>query len=305
MNPSSPARPFKTAVVVFTAFISNLMVISSAIANDLSNWRVIQIPGATAVRALGINTAGQVAGTYSTIVGGLSVDHGFIRQRDGAITTVDVNASAGTEVTGINDKGEVCGSSGFSGFIREPDGSITTVIQPPGGGYDVILYGINDSGEVLGVGKNYFLREPDGTIINLHLTGALAPLGINNSGQIVGFAVEPVTGLFDGFLMNSDGSTIIFQVPGAVGGTIAAGINNLGQIVGSYALNSPQYPNQFQNRGFVRDTDGTITTFDAPQLGSTTPNGIADNGTIAASFSRNSNGLPPNIGLVRKCILCP
>lgn len=78
-------------------------------------------------------------------------------------------------------------------------------------------------------------------------------------------------------------------MPGAFG-TIATGINNLGQIVGRYGVlgSDPDRPNIPRDRGFVRDTDGTITTFDAPYFGSTQPNGISDKGTIAASLSRSA-----------------
>lgn len=104
--------------------------------------------------------------------------------------------------------------------------------------------------------------------------------------------------------MDSQGSFTTIDVPGSAY-TAATGINNLGQIVGLYGVHPSQYPNQVQNRGFIRDTDGALTFFDAPYFGSTMPNGIADNGTIAASFSRNGANFRPNLGLFRKCLLCP
>ncbi len=93
------------------------------------------------------------------------------------------------------------------------------------------------------------------------------------------------------------------SVPGSVG-TVASGINDLGQIVGFYQVqDDPNHPNIPSERGFIQDSNGVLTLFDPPYFGSKEPNGIS--GTIAVTFSRSGDNEPPNMGLFRRCILCP
>src|SRR5712692_10602561 len=70
----------------------------------------------------------------------------------------------------------------------------------------------------------------------------------------------------------ADGATTFFAVPNATG-TFAAGINNAGQVVGTYVLDG-------QGHGFLRDSDGSLTYIDFPDAVSTAANGINDSGQI-------------------------
>ena len=98
--------------------------------------------------------------------------------------------------------------------------------------------------------------------------------GINGAAQIVG-------GVFtSGFLYNAGNFTFI----SAGLSTSASGINDAGQIVGSYT-NSVH--GLFWH-GFL-DTAGNITTFDFPGANSTFANGINGSGQIVGSYSNNTD----------------
>jgi hypothetical protein len=87
---------------------------------------------------------------------------------------------------------------------------------------------------------------------------------------------------------------------------MAAGSPNLGQIVGLYGFIPDSTTGLVQDLGFIRDTDGTITTFAGPlPPGSIQANGISSTGVIVGSFSRNPENAAPNVGIIRSCILCP
>jgi hypothetical protein len=51
-------------------------------ANDFSNFVTIDFPGAVATRALGINSCGDIVGTYGSSAAGTG--HGFLLVRDDA-----------------------------------------------------------------------------------------------------------------------------------------------------------------------------------------------------------------------------
>ena len=101
------------------------------------------------------------------------------------------------------------------------DGSTYSTFNVPNSG-DTQVYGINDSGLIVGIyiaGSNADGFLKDGSTFTTIATG----YGINDSGLIVG-----------GNLL-IDGSTVTtIDVPGATN-TEASGINNSGEIVGTYA----------------------------------------------------------------------
>jgi probable HAF family extracellular repeat protein len=97
--------------------------------------------------------------------------------------------------------------------------------------------------------------------------GASGASGINNAGQIV---------FLNGVL--SGGPFTTLSVPGSTA-NLAFGINNLGQIVGSYSDTSLQ----LLNHGFVY-SDGTYTSFDVPGSIATVAFGINDFGQIVGYY---------------------
>ena len=112
-----------------------------------------------------------------------------------------------------------------------------TAIDFPGA-TDTYVFGINDSGEIVGFFREAgrsghgFLRSATGAFTAIDVPGAAttSALKINRVGQIVGTFVD-ARGKFHGFLRAPTGTVTSIDVPGAIG-TYAQGINNAGQIVG-------------------------------------------------------------------------
>jgi hypothetical protein len=129
----------------------------------------------------GINPAGAIAGTYF----GASGEHGLLRDKNGAFTTIDApGAAGGTEVLDINPSGVIIGDNPNNGtsFIRYPNGTFATIETGalacgPGSGP---IGGINPAGVVSG-GTFFdptltcsplgFVRTPDGTVTTYSVQG--------------------------------------------------------------------------------------------------------------------------------------
>ena len=96
-------------------------------------------------------------------------------------------------------------------------------------------FGINSLGQIVGqaydpnFGPGYLLTDSGYTTFGLYTTVAR---GINDSSQIVGYSYGYPDGMHHAFLM-TEGVFTTFDVPGATM-TEAYGINNAGEIVGTY-----------------------------------------------------------------------
>jgi hypothetical protein len=284
----------------------------------------------------GINANGDIVGVYSTApsAGVLNLAHGFVRLAStGTITPFDApNAGTGknqgTFAVSINDGGVITGiysDSGTAehGFLRAADGTITE-FDVPGAPVNVAHRGtsptdINASGVITGMMEDTntvrhgFLRAADGTFTSFDapdagsgLTQGTIPLRINAGGDVVGFYVD-VNHVSHGFVRLSAGTFIApIDAPGAgatgvskgfkFGGTIAVGIDTAGDVTGIYADTNSIF------HGYVRAANGTITTFDAPGVGTTglfpgtAPTSMNAAGDIAG-FYEDASGA--NHGFVR------
>lgn len=259
-----------------------------------------------------INDSGQIAGTYGDSLPGPDGSappgsiHGFVQHQRGDITRFDIPGAAGLVVEGNDDRGQVVGeyygrdavpgpnglapAGSIHGFVRQPDGQITTLDLPFA--YLHAVRDINDHGQIAGYyfdpGKPYnfgggFLGEPDGQVIPVDVPGAggfTFPFSINDRGQVAGWYAEQGTTLnpdgsippskVHGFVWDH-GKVTRIDVPGAAG-TFAYGINNSGQIAGSYQDASGEH-------GFLL-TGGTATTLNAPGRTYTDAVGINDRGEV-------------------------
>ncbi len=149
------------------------------------------------------------------------------------------------------------------------------------------------------------------TAIDFPGTTETATTGINNSGQIVGFSLTYPPDFSSissqGFLLSGDEYTSIEFPPGSnpdpmnttvePGNTSASGINNSGQIVGSYRraqlITDPQDPS-YPQKDYFHDSfllsDGMYTTIEDPNsatsgLGDATQAlGINDSGQIVGNY---------------------
>src|SRR5882724_1776035 len=103
-------RSLLSAVLSLSVLLSTLVA-----AQDASyTFTPIDVPGASATLAYGINNKGQIVGYYS--LPGQNAWHGFLYAA-GAFTSLDVpfsDATNGTQAYGINNKGQIVGGYSYA-----------------------------------------------------------------------------------------------------------------------------------------------------------------------------------------------
>jgi hypothetical protein len=239
-------------------------------------------------QAESINPAGEITGTFEDVS---HMYYGFLRAKDGTITAFSVPSTEtlpfATFALSINAAGEITGyyvinpriqvSPVAHGFLRTRDGTITTFDVPGTKLQYTIPNSINPSGEITGSyaasGAGYgFLREKDGTINTFDIPGVgpngtrTLPQSINPSGEITGSYFGTNFRVLHGFVRAKDGTITTFDAPGVGPNgseTLPQSINPAGEITGYFFL-APEGSAFPVIHGFLRATDGTITTFDAP-----------------------------------------
>ncbi|MFG1708130.1 hypothetical protein ACFLIM_33465 [Nonomuraea sp. M3C6] len=164
-------------------------------------------PPETGVNLLpaGVNNRGQITGEYL----GSSNESGFLRDRQGRITKIDLPGATATEVVKINDRGVIAGAySRTVPFLSDPNGKAhgflldrgkVTRIDVPGA-VQTEAAGINDRRQVVGVYTDagdtpHGFLWGKGRFTNIDVPGATytEPIGINDRGQIVGAYENPNT----------------------------------------------------------------------------------------------------------------
>jgi uncharacterized membrane protein len=217
-----------------------------------------------------------------------STIHGFL-DAPGAFSTIDhpdaatipstPDGQTGTGTLGINDRGQILGV--YEGrdrvvrhFVHDRTGRYTILADPPGTSGDGLTYeavDINNRGEIVGFYNDDqgstttgFLRARSGRFVDIVVPGSqvTGPLKLNDRRQAVGIYLDADArpnpdgtmppGVVHGFLWD-DGGYQTIDVPDAAA-TAALGINNHGQMVGSYIDAQGTY------HGFVRDRNGAVTT---------------------------------------------
>ena len=288
------------AALSLTLVLSILGAASAADAQNLVTFDVLDPTYNT--YPVAINSAGQIAGMYEDAN---SVLHGFVRSTDGTITPFDP-PGAGTDrdhstcVRGLSPSGQTVGyyfdvNMGrltSHGFMRNADG---TVISFDAAADSVYTYAeaVNSAGQIAGVyydassGSHGFVRDADGTISSFDVPGYFWHVeGINLLGQIAGSYLEPDYSMH-GFLRDSDGTMASFSVPGTSSGGLGCGrchgilvtdMNERGQLVGYYGGIDGL------NHFFVRQTDGSVASFDPPNSIWATASAINSAGQVAGSY---------------------
>ena len=197
----------------------------------------------------------------------------------------------------------------FASRNASADAYTYTTISVPGSGFTE-AFGINDVGHVVGLfyngseqGFDYNSSTRVFTTIDTLRNPAFtlgpysAAAGINNLNQIVGSSDAL------GFLDNNGVFTLI-NVPGSINvpngaPTLPNGINNTGQIVGTYYTSSVSSPNP-PTFGFL-DTNGVFSTISVPGSPATGANGINDAGQIVGFYRsvdfRSGHGFLENNGV--------
>jgi hypothetical protein len=194
-----------------------------------------------------ISARGEVVGYYTDDFSTFATEYGFIRRRNGVISTIAVAGSAKTQITGINASGEATGW-----YLKSP--------------------------ETAG-----FVRTAQGRVTTFDLGAALLPSSINDLGTVTGYYnVPPDSNWNHDFIRLRDGHTTTFTPPGTLL-TGFLGISDFGVIAGSYEQ-APTPTNTASHFGFVRFPGGQISTI-APQSGwQTMVTGINKLGAIVGYY---------------------
>ncbi len=237
----------------------------------------------TGTTALSINDSGVVTGGEDS---GLA----FLRTPDGTITTFNAVDDDPTAAQWINNSGVITGyyadkSHVIHGFVRDADGAVTTFDAPGSlqeSGQGTFPTSINAQGVVTGSCSDCqtgigWVRAANGTFTSFDVPGSFQtrPFGINDKGEIVG-SYEDFSGGTDhthGFFRSADGKITTFDEPESHQITNAYAVNNKGAITGNFSDANSAW------RGYIRQPDGTFTTFDADMEGAA----INAKGTIAGS----------------------
>jgi hypothetical protein len=245
--------------------------------------------GNRVINLLGINDSGTIAGFDNGVT-----NAGFTLTLPHAFTVVNFPGAASTQVTGINAAGDVSGiyvdSTGANHGFTRIGGTFTTVDDSASAVFNQAL-GINNSNETVGYytlnpagapGDIAYSQKGDGfTNINALLPANFnsQAVGINSAATpwIVGF-YQPDAGLTTSFGFVDEGGTIITLRPFSSTFTQALGVNDLGEIVGSYVGADGN------THGYI-DNNGVFTSFDPPGSASTTINGINDKGDIVGFYT--------------------
>jgi len=176
-----------------------------------------------------VNASGTIFGYY----GRGRTYLGFVRKKNGTITTVDCGR---TMITAGNDLGVSTGGCASGAFVRDPEGTFT--FFNAGEGTDPLS--ISDEGAVTGtIGLDQgsdqgFLRAADATItvFSAGQDVPTVPVSINANDTIAGRFLE-VGVMFHGFVRTPDGTLTPFDPEGSKG-TYPAAINDNGAITGNY-----------------------------------------------------------------------
>ena len=257
-------------------------------------------PGA-GTTPVSINAQGQVAGYY---VDSSGQKHGFLDTNgtftDAAVPTetlpsVSVPGAASTDVTGVNDLGQVVGyyyesgSYTAQGFV-DTNGTFTT-IDFPSTLASTFLYGINDAGQVVGSyfdpnGLYHGFVDTNGAFAIVDAPGAGSPgvpgvvgtelVGINAAGEVIGYFVDggetvrgfsatPPAGAQPSTILGSPGHQVTSD---AAEITPFAGVPGLGLLNGVFTEVSIIDPNSgatdaltidlVDSQGQISDADGKL-----------------------------------------------
>jgi hypothetical protein len=260
------------------------------------SYTAFDYPNATFTDVAGVNAQGVIAGYFGDATG----QHGFTatpkKPKGTTNVTFDVPNATGLVVTSINDQGTVTGAfwNGDTehGFLRAADGTFTWLDDPAIAPLDqqgTIPSAVNNSGVVVGY---YFATD---------LTGSLCPDADGN------WTVPCSSTVSHGFVWTATTGYTTYDEPAAGTtfghpslGTQLHGLNNMGDLVGSYTVmegsdlgNGATYSFRISGASFTPTVNltaspATVTAFIDPNdvhgwCGETVATGINDQGTIVGN----------------------
>ncbi|HKS25799.1 MAG TPA: hypothetical protein VJZ76_23615 [Thermoanaerobaculia bacterium] len=292
-----------TRSLFFAFAIQALIAASLAAQNPSWTFTTVDFPGFASVTApLSINNYGDIVGYYDDSAGAV---HGYLRPKGGDFVSIDFPGSVSTFAHVINDRGDIAGTyfdpAGVQhGFLLQ-DGVYSTIDVPGaaqtkgtqfelGPGLGTAVFGLSRRGDIVGeyadsnkVAHGFLFRR--GRFSSFDAPGATHAAGsetlgaaINSFGDIVG-SVQ-ASGYHDtkGYLLK-DGQFTIIAPPDAGGsfGTIASGINDRGDIAGSYSDRGTDF------HGFAL-IEGQYIRIDVPGARSTETYRIDEDQTIIGGY---------------------
>ena len=210
----------------------------------------IGVAGSNSAWAWGINNAGLVSGHYEDAS---SIVHGFVWQ-NGVLQTVDYPGAVYTYLHAVNNQGVA------AGLYEDTSDTEHAVIYSVGGGTWTVLP------DVPGYPNN-------------------EGYGINDGGAAVGDAYSADYSTSVAWIWDPNTSAYsFFTVLGSAQySTSSTGINDKGQIAGSFCTTEPCYNDSDEYFGFLKQGN-TYTTIDPPGASGARACGINNDGTIVGEW---------------------
>ena len=259
--------------------------------NDMASGKFISGP----------NSFGEVVGNYYNSGETLAYGHGFSATQTGSDWSYDTidcpSGTDGTDIQGINNAGKVVGfyeiDDENEDYPTQAFWSLCTPIRNRGT-FETEGHGINDASWIVGGydlhGEHFgfidYLPNPAQSIE--FLSGPNHVSGINGLGQMVGYYLDtnqvatPVGFFYDGIAVLST-----FSYPNATS-TMPLGINNDGQIVGTWAIVTQQNVLEAAGGFICLPADcvaQNFTPINFPSAPFTSATGINDFGQIVGYYT--------------------
>ncbi|HUC57935.1 MAG TPA: CHRD domain-containing protein, partial [Streptosporangiaceae bacterium] len=252
-------------------------------------------------RLLGINDNDEIAGYFGAGTQS-SPDSGYTivpPYGQANYTSENIGGPVSTQVTGLNNAGLTVGFIAFDGsnsawydnngvFFKASyptsDPASPPVDQLLGvNGHDVAV-GFYTSGQ--GYNRGYTFDIATGKYAKVQQPGhggaSLTATGINLAGDISGFIAKD--GTREGFIKAGTSFTIL-KVPGS-SSTMALGLNNSSEVVGSYTTGTGSKP---RLHGFTwTKKHGYVTVDDPAGAGTTTVNGVNSEGDLVGFYTTDN-----------------
>ena len=264
-----------------------LIALAPAAVAQLTNFQVIDYPGATGTALYGINDAGDITGTYFMAD---QKRRGFLL-RQGEYTPIDFPGAAGTWPHRINARGDVAGvysdsSNKQHGFLLS-NGVYKSIDFP--GADQTMVYGLNSRGDLTGMyfaagntSKHYGWALIGGRFVTIdHPLENDMSCGtwIGDSGEVAGH-VQEKNGAYHGYIWK-DGKFTLFEFQPGEKWTFWDGpaeLDGAGDMVGTYT------DARGKQRAFL-SRKGTVSTFDVPGSQSTRASAMNGSGKIVGLWS--------------------
>jgi probable HAF family extracellular repeat protein len=266
----------------------------SGTAQDINySFQTVNFPTDVFTQLFGINDDGEIAGYHGSGLTG-HPNMGFTLNLTTRVFTLEnFPGSVQTQVVGIDRLGDTCGfyidaANANHGFAKLSGTFVGPLDFPNTTSVPAVnqCLGLNSQSQMAGFyndsanNSHGYIDQSSGTFFSVLIGGKGGPsstiTGVNEMGQFSAFYTDK-TGVMHG-LFGDQGKMITLNFPGATA-TQAFGLNNNGQVVGSYTVGS-------MTHGFLWTNGvGFQGPIDAPGgTGTTIINGINDGAVIVGFY---------------------